>query len=445
MKKSIFRFRQDLRIYDNIWLYELSKENNKMLAIFILDENIINWFWWLSDPRFSFLKDALKNLNKDLKKIWLNLTIIKWKPEIIIPQTIKELDIDSIYLNKSYDTYWMQRDFEIKTFCKKNNIWFHDFIDSLLQDLLNIKPYKIFSPYFKTWVSNLPQKFELKKIKKLDTLEIKEIEILKNNMNIIENIDNIIKWKNLHRPINKRKIIIKKFNFESYEDTKNFPSIEWTSRLSPYIRFWIISIRHLYNIAKINNANNYIFELWRREFWHQISIYFPYTREKEFIKHRQDLKRENNEKLFEKFCAAKTGYPIIDASIKQLKETNRMHNRLRMVVASFLTKDLLIDRRRGEEFFKKYLLDYEQIINIWNWQRSASVWADPKPIRIFSPIRQAERFDSETKFIKKRIPELEQYSPKQIHDPLNNKLNYYQPIVNHKEQVIKAKEMYYWK
>lgn len=445
MKNSIFRFRQDLRTYDNIWLYELYRQKNKVLPIFILDENIIDWFWWLSDKRFRFLRDAIKNLEKDLNNIWLNLLIIKWKPEKIIPKLINNLKIDSIYLNKSYDTYWMQRDFEIKNFCKKNNILFNDFVDNLLQDLIEIKPYKIFSPYFKKWISNLPYNFKLKEIDKLTSIEKEKIKILKKDFNIVYNVDDIIKWENKYWPIDQRKKIVNTFDFEQYENTKNFPWIDWTSRLSPYIRFWIISIRELYNIARKNNAQNYLFELWRREFRHQISIYFPYTREKEFIEHRQNLERENNQKLFQKFCEAKTWYPIVDAAIKQLKETNRMHNRLRMIVASFLTKDLLIDRRRWEEFFKKYLLDYDEIINIWNWQRSASVWADPKPIRIFNPIRQSERFDSDAKFIKKRIPELKNYLPKLIHNPLENNLNYHKPIINHQEQVRRTKQIYYWK
>ena len=447
MTKSIFRFRQDLRIDDNIWLYKLSKQDTEILPIFILDENLIDWFWTLSDPRFWFLKDALKNLDKNLKKIWLNLTIIKWTPEIIIPKIIKKLQINNIYLNKSYDKYWMQRDFTIKNFCKENSISFYDFIYNLLQDPLDIKPYKVFSPYFKTRISKLPKNFELKKPNNCKNINSNKIQKLKNNIDIIDikDLDNIITAKNKYWPVNQRKKIFENFDFSNYEHSKNFPAINWSSRLSPYIRFGIISIRHLYNIAQNQNANNYLFELGRREFRHQIAIYFPYSREKEFLEKRQKLNRQNNKQLFQKFCDAQTGYPIVDAAIRQLKETNRMHNRLRMIVASFLTKDLLIDRRRWEEFFKKHLLDYEEVVNIWNRQWSASVWADPKPIRIFSPIRQSERFDSETKFIKKRIPELKNFSPKEIHDPLNNDLKYSKPIVNHKEQTIKAKEMYYWK
>ncbi len=446
MTKSIFRFRQDLRTYDNTWLYKLSQKNTEILPIFILDENIIDWFGWLSDPRFWFLKDALKDLDKNIQKIWLSLTIVKWKPEVIIPKLTKKLKIKNIYLNKSYDTYWMQKDYSIKTFCKENDISFYDFIDNLLQDTLNIKPYKVFSPYFKTRISQLPKNFELKEPNKCKNLNSQKINNLTNDLEIIDikDLDKLIKIENKYRPINKRKKIIDNFDFWEYENTKNFPATDWTSELSPYIRFGIISIRHLYNIAQDQNANNYLFELWRREFRHQVSIYFPYAREKEFLEKRQNLNRQNNQELFQKFCNAQTGYPIVDAAIRQLKETNRMHNRLRMIVASFLTKDLLIDRRRWEEFFKKYLLDYEEVVNIWNRQWSASVWADPKPIRIFSPIRQSERFDNETKFIKKRIPELKNFSPEKIHDPLNNNLKYYKPIVNHKEQVIKAKEMYYW-
>ena len=217
-----------------------------------------------------------------------------------------------------------------------------------------------------------------------------------------------------------------------------------SSRMSPYLRFGIISVRQLYNHIKKLSAQNYLFELGRREFWQHIAGRFPEARFLEFQEKRRDLKRENDEVLFQKFCAAQTGYPLIDAAILQLKKENWMHNRARMFVASFLCKDLLIDRRRGEEFFKKYLLDYDENINIGNWQRSASVGADPKPIRIFSPIRQAERFDPEAKYIQTYLPELEFIPIPSLHDPITYPIPAYpKPIVNHKERVPRAKEMYY--
>lgn len=171
-------------------------------------------------------------------------------------------------------------------------------------------------------------------------------------------------------------------------------------------------------------------------------FHFPETRLVEFLEKRRKLAWDNNEKYFKARQDGKTGYPIVDAGMRQLKEENWMHNRVRMIVASFLTKDLLIDRRRGEKHFANYLLDYDENVNIGNRQRTASVGADPKPLRIFSPIRQSERFDPDCIYIKKRLPELKDFSPKEIHNPLEHDLKYAKPIVDHYERSKKAKEIY---
>lgn len=443
--KSIFRFRQDLRVHDNIWLNSAFAWSKNVLPIFIFDENLIPTFGWIQDTRFSFLKDTLLNLDKELKKIWSQLTIFKWKPQEILPIIIKELDIDSIYCNTAYDTYGIKRDSKIKDFCNQNHIWYHSFVDNLLQDPQNIKSYKVFTPYFKTRIYTLPENFDLIEIeKKINTNQI-SLEKIKNKIQIINTdiLDKFIPITNKYRPIDWRKQTLENFDFANYENTKNFPAIDGTSKLSPYIRFWLVSVRQLFNIAKEQKADNYLFELWRREFRHQIAMYFPLSRIQAFQEHRQNIPRQNDSKLFEDFCNAQTWYPIIDAAIIQLKTENRMHNRLRMIVASFLTKDLLIDWKRWEEFFQKYLLDYEEVVNIGNRQRSASVWADPKPMRIFSPIRQSQRFDPDAIFIKQHIPQLKNINPDHIHDPLTYPLDYHKPIVEHKQQTILAKQMYF--
>lgn len=182
--------------------------------------------------------------------------------------------------------------------------------------------------------------------------------------------------------------------------------------------------------------------IWR-EFWYHIAYYFPFTYSLEFQERRRSIawSQDTQDYEWKMFENARTGYPLIDAAIKQLYETNWMHNRLRMVVASFLTKNLGIDWRIGERWFKKYLIDYDEAVNIGNWQWSASVGADPKPVRIFNPLLQSEKFDPEAKFIKKYLPELENIDPKRIHS-LDLKEVYYPPIVSQKESAAKAKERY---
>lgn len=164
--KTLFWFRQDLRVYDNIGLNDAFQSSKEVIPIFIFDDNLIPTFGGIQDPRFAFLKDALLNLDKELKKIWSHLTIVKWKPEEVLPIIIKETDINWIYCNTAYDTYGIKRDSKIKDFCSTNQIWYHSFVDNLLQDPQNIKAYKVFTPYFKSRIATLPENFNLIQIQK---------------------------------------------------------------------------------------------------------------------------------------------------------------------------------------------------------------------------------------------------------------------------------------
>jgi len=191
------------------------------------------------------------------------------------------------------------------------------------------------------------------------------------------------------------------------------------------------------------HSDTFISELAWREFWYHIMHYFPQTRELEFQEKRRNLKWINNEEWYEAWKEGKTGYPIVDAGMRQLKEEGWIHNRVRMIVASFLTKDLLVDWRLGDKHFFLCLMDYDENLDIGNWQWAASVGADPKQLRIFNPILQSERFDPDCKYIKKYIPELKNIPPEKIHNPLKCELPYYNPIVNHYEMSRLAKEIYY--
>jgi deoxyribodipyrimidine photo-lyase len=211
------------------------------------------------------------------------------------------------------------------------------------------------------------------------------------------------------------------------------------------MRFGLVSIRQIYQhyvTQKNAGADIIISELAWREFRHHVMHYFPNTQWQSFQEKRRKIQRENNHAWFTARCEGKTGYPIIDAAMRQLKAENRMHNRARMIVASFLTKDLLIDRTRGEKHFANYLIDYDHAVNIGNRQRSASVGADPKPLRIFSPILQAQRFDPDAAYIKKYIPELADVEAYRLHDPLTYTLPYIVPIVDHRLMQQKAKDVY---
>lgn len=425
-KKSIFWFRQDLRTFDNKWLIEAIKNSNELLPIFILDKNIIPDFLWLNDKKFLFLKEALLNLDLELKKLWWKLTIYNDYPEKIIPEICKKYNINAIFTNKSYSIYWKNRDEKILDFSLKNNIDFLNFNDFLLVEPEEIEQRKVFTPYYKLWQKKLIVKW----YKIENPVNFKQIQ---NDFDIKIFLDEKISWENHpYFTMDFWKNRLENYIRSDYETFRNDLDKDWTSKLSPYLRFGIFSVRQIYNIAK-EKSTHYVSELAWREFWQHIDYYFPFTKEIEFQENKRHIEWRHDEKLFEKWCNWETGYPIVDAAMKQLIETNWMHGRARMIVASFLTKDLLIDWRWWEAFFKKHLLDYDENVNFWNWQWSASVWADPKPLRIFNPCLQSQKFDSEAKFIKKYIKELEFEKAERIHNPIDNLLIYNDIIVNHNE------------
>lgn len=425
-KKSIFWFRQDLRTFDNKWLIEAIKNSTELLPIFILDKNIIPDFLWLNDKKFLFLKEALLNLDLELKKLWWKLTIYNDYPEKIIPEICKKYNINAIFTNKSYSIYWKNRDEKILDFSLKNNIDFLNFNDFLLVEPEEIEQRKVFTPYYKLWQKKLIVKW----YKIENPVNFKQIQ---NDFDIKIFLDEKISWENHpYFTMDFWKNRLENYIRSDYETFRNDLDKDWTSKLSPYLRFGIFSVRQIYNIAK-EKSTHYVSELAWREFWQHIDYYFPFTKEIEFQENKRHIEWRHDEKLFEKWCNWETGYPIVDAAMKQLIETNWMHGRARMIVASFLTKDLLIDWRWWEAFFKKHLLDYDENINFWNWQWSASVWADPKPLRIFNPCLQSKKFDSEAKFIKKYIKKLEFEKAERIHNPIDNLLIYNDIIVNHNE------------
>ena len=425
-KKSIFWFRQDLRTFDNKWLIEAIKNSNELLPIFILDKNIIPDFLWLTDKKFLFLKEALLNLDLELKKLWWKLTIYNDFPEKIIPEICKKYNINTIFTNKSYSIYWKKRDEKILDFCLNNKIDFLNFNDFLLVEPEEIEQRKVFTPYYKLWQKKLIVKW----YKIENPVNFKQIQ---NDFDIKIFLDEKISWENHpYFTMDFWKNRLENYIRSDYETFRNDLDKDWTSKLSPYLRFGIFSVRQIYNIAK-EKSTHYVSELAWREFWQHIDYYFPFTKEIEFQENKRHIEWKHDEILFEKWCNWETGYPIVDAAMKQLIETNWMHGRARMIVASFLTKDLLIDWRWWEAFFKKHLLDYDENVNFWNWQWSASVWADPKPLRIFNPCLQSQKFDSEAKFIKKYIKELEFEKAERIHNPIENLLIYNDIIVNHNE------------
>ncbi|MER3447759.1 MAG: deoxyribodipyrimidine photo-lyase [Candidatus Dadabacteria bacterium] len=434
-KRAIFWFRRDLRIEDNIGLYHAVKENKGVLPIFILDENILRRII-RENPRIGFLLDCIRNLGNKLKSLGSFLLVLKGKPEEILPDIINKYKIDAVYLNKAYSFDGIRRDKNMKDICLRNKVAFKEFEDTLLVPPYRIEQRKVFTHFYKLWLGVE---------KRTDLLNINNINSPKVDTKLFNEIeDETGLSKNKYWPLDFPEKRLEEFDFCRYRETRNFPYIDGSSKLSPYIRFGIISIRKIYKIVSslTCDTSTFISELAWREFWYHIMHYFPETRDIEFQEKRRGIQWTNNEKWLEAWKEGSTGYPIVDAGMRQLKEEGWIHNRVRMVVASFLTKDLLIDWRLGDRHFFDYLIDYDENVDIGNWQWAASVGADPKQLRIFNPILQSQRFDPDCSYIKRYVPELKNTPSEKIHDPIKYNLPYHRPIINHYEMSKLAKLTY---
>lgn len=412
---TIFWFRRDLRLDDNHGLFEALSKSKAVLPIFIFDKTILDELP-KDDARVTFIHESLTKINAELTKINKSLAVFYGEPKTIFNQLLSENKVDCVYTNHDYEPYAIKRDADINTFFKEKGVSFETFKDQVIFERNDVvkddgTPYVVYTPFSNKWK-----------------------EKLKNNP--IENfvsedyLDKIIKHAYSFLSLEaigfeNSKIKVKTYDIsnktiEKYEDTRNFPALDQTSYTSVHLRFGTISTRKLVQHAAQFKEDTYLKELIWREFFMQILWHFPHTVHNSFRPKYDAIKWLNDEQLFKKWCEGKTGYPIVDAGMRQLNKTGYMHNRVRMVVASFLTKHLLIDWRWGETYFAQKLLDYEQSSNVGNWQWAAGSGVDAAPyFRVFNPTEQVKKFDKDLKYIKKWVPELETF-------------HYPQPIVEHK-------------
>jgi deoxyribodipyrimidine photo-lyase len=462
-KYSLFIFRQDLRTSDNTALIEAVKNSEEVFPVFIHDSRAIEDFG-IDDPRFGFIWEALESIDAELQKVWGRLTVYQGDPEGIVRNLLEKYTIDAVYVNRSYSPKGRNRDDHILSLCDTKWVDFHAFQDFLLVEPHECEQRKVFTPFSMLWKKFLIAHPERLEIHEFDGTQSKWF--VPEDRREIGEVIVVPHHKYWTLALGQERM---GRDFSHYDDLRNLPAVDGSTRLSPYIRFGIFSVREIYAKFVLENSPpekgelegvlvsgqthpdsplsgrgwTLLSEIIWREFWYQIAYYFPFTFSIEFQERRRTIEWKKDETSYEweMFQKWKTGYPLVDAAIRQLIETNWMHNRLRMVVASFLTKNLGIDWRLGEKWFKKYLIDYDEAVNFGNWQWSASVGADPKPVRIFNPLLQSEKFDAECKFIKKYLPELEGIDPKRIHT-LDLKWVYIWPIVGQKESAADARERY---
>ena len=424
-KISIFWFRRDLRLKDNHGLYQALESEKKVLPIFIFDEDILDLLENKSDKRVDFIVQTLQTLNSFLKSKNKGIKIFKGKPLEIYKKLTENYEIEAVYSNEDYEPYAIKRDQEIADFLASKNIAFYPFKNQVIFHKDEIvkadkKPYTVYTPYSKLWLNEF-QKVDLQGFpseKKLDNLLDIPFEELK-----IEDIG--FQKTDLAFEVPEADLHI----IKTYEETRNFPAVKGTTQLGVHLRFGTISVRKLAKIAKENNLT-FLKELIWREFFMQILYHFPKVVNHSFKSKYDAIPWENNPEFLEKWKAGKTGFPIVDAGMRELNATGFMHNRVRMITASFLIKHLLTDWRIGEAYFAEKLMDYDLSANNGNWQWCASSGCDAAPyFRIFNPDEQQKKFDPDFKYIKKWIPEFgTKYYPK--------------PIVEHKKAREKVLKVY---
>ncbi|KGO94879.1 cryptochrome/photolyase family protein [Flavobacterium subsaxonicum] len=420
----VFWFRRDLRLDDNTGLAAAIATGEKVLPIFIFDKNILDELP-KDDARVTFIAKLLEDVNSGFRAHSRSLAVFYDEPEAVFKKLLKDHDITAVYTNHDYEPYARKRDTAINNMLAENDVTFKTFKDQVIFEKDEVlkgdgTPYVVYTPYSKRWKelfnkANLTQHHPAIKAEDFAThsypfLGLKDIGFTESDINP-EPYD-------ISAPL-----------IDNYEDTRNFPAIDGTSHLSAYLRFGAVSIRKIAAKAIQSKNETFFKELIWREFFMQILWHYPHTVTKAFRPKYDNIKWRYNDDDFKAWCEGKTGYPMVDAGMRQLNATGNMHNRVRMVVASFLCKHLLLDWRKGEAYFAEKLLDYEQSSNVGNWQWAAGSGVDAAPyFRVFNPTEQAKKFDKDLKYIRKWVPEFQDLN--------------YKPMVEHKEARERALRVY---
>lgn len=423
---SIFWFRRDLRLADNAGLYHALKKGSPVLPIFIFDKHILDKLQNKKDARVSFIHEALQQINSELKRFGSSLVVKYGAPIEIWQELIQEFNIKSVFTNLDYESYAKQRDKQVSELLEANGIEFKLYKDHVIFDSDEVlkkdgTPYTVFTPYSKVWKAKLVSEpgNEPK-----DSYFLKAYPSLKYASNFAKRkTEEILSLKSMGFEVSELEIpqpTVSQGLIKEYADKRNIPSVNGTSRLGIHFRFGTISIREKARKAS-TLSSVFLSELIWRDFYSNILNHFPHVEQNPFRAKYAAVQWVNNEEHFELWKQGKTGYPIVDAGMREILHTGHMHNRVRMIVASFLTKHLLIDWSWGEAYFAEKLLDFDLASNNGGWQWAAGCGTDAAPyFRIFNPYTQQQKFDKDFTYIKRWVPE---YGTEE----------YPAPIVDHKE------------
>lgn len=467
MKKSLCWIRRDLRLHDHYALSEALKSGDETYIAFIFDDQILEKLHNKNDPRVTFIMDSLEEIEKTLQKHGSSLIVRYGDPTVEIPALVDEYKINALFVNRDYEPYAKARDQKVEKILRAKSVDFYSYKDHVFYERKEVlngsgEIYKVFTPYKNKWIetfksqdSSIPEyKCDLKKLAKFT-----------NPKNILTHdwhYDISFAKTECILPGGTKAALARLKDFEEYishyKEARDVPALEGTSNLSTYIRMGNLSIRDMIRLSvekKNTGYETWLSEIIWRDFYQMILDVYPRVDKNCFRPEYDNIKWLGKKADFEKWCNGETGYPLVDAAMRCLNATGMMHNRLRMVVASFLTKTLLIDWRLGERYFAEKLLDYDMAANNGGWQWSASTGVDAQPyFRIFNPYSQSEKFDPQGIFIRKWCPELAKFSSKTIHSPHDTDMfeqasaecvvgkDYPHPIVAYKEQRERALDMY---
>lgn len=415
---NLFWFRRDLRLDDNAGLYHALRSNLPVLPLFIFDQNILNDLDNRRDGRVEFIHNAIENLKTQLRSLGSDLLVIYGKPEALWPEILRQYAVKAVFTNRDYEPYAEQRDGTLEKLLSTNNIPFHTFKDHVLFEKDEVlkddgKPYTVFTPYSKKWRAKLESRMWKQQDNNGETETLSYFLASYPNQKYFNNF-----WSGKTEDTPSLKVMgfepsgmtfppdqVAQSLIKNYDKRRDFPAVDGTSRLGIHYRFGTISIREKARKAQALNTT-YLNELIWRDFYSQILAHFPHVANQSFKPAYDRIPWREAPADFQRWCEGKTGYPIVDAGMRQLNATGFMHNRVRMITASFLTKHLLIDWRQGEAYFAKKLLDYDLASNSGGWQWAAGCGTDAAPyFRIFNPSEQTKKFDPDLRYIRRWVPE----------------------------------------
>ncbi|MEQ1530589.1 MAG: deoxyribodipyrimidine photo-lyase, partial [Methylococcales bacterium] len=442
-QKALFIFRRDLRLQDNNALNAAVHHAEQVIPCFIFDPKQINEHPYQSKPGLQFMLQSLADLQQQFKQIGAELALFNAAPEQVITDLFTQQHIEAVFINRDYTPFSRQRDHALAELCKQLRIDLHYLPDALLTEpeqalKADQSPYKVFTAFYNRarqipvavpqallgqHFSALPGDFSLEQL----PLTINDQVIPGGRQQVLAILEQLT-------------------DYADYTATRDFPALDATSKLSAHLKFGTCSVRELFYAisAQLGSEHALIRQLYWRDFFTHITFHFPQVFGRAFNEAYADLQWDNNKDFFIRWCQGQTGFPIVDAGMRELNASGFMHNRVRMIVASFLVKDLHINWRWGERYFAQHLVDYDPCVNNGNWQWAASTGCDAQPyFRIFNPWLQQQKFDPDCRYIYRWLPELKSFSPKTIHQWSKNPLacSYPAPMLDHasESQIAKAR------